>query len=84
MAKEFIYTKAKEIGKLEENTTVEIGHYKVDGKDMPDKVYLVSHFTRRNGTEEDKQKMAISDSFVTGFAIFVIAFGLIMLKICWI
>jgi hypothetical protein len=34
--------------------------------------------------EEDKQKMEISDSFVTGFAIFVITFGLIMLKICWI
>lgn len=33
-------------------------------------------------TEKDKQKMEISDSFVTGFAIFVIAFGLIMLKIC--
>ena len=30
MAKEFIYTKTKEIGKLEENATVEIGHYKVD------------------------------------------------------
>ena len=54
MAKEFIYNKVKEIGKLEENTTVEIGHYKVDGKDMPDKVYLVSHFTRRNGTEDSK------------------------------
>ena len=35
-------------------------------------------------TEEDKQKMEIRDSFVTGFAIFVIAFGLIMLKICWV
>lgn len=33
---------------------MEIGHYKVDGKDMPDKVYLVSHFTRRNGTEDSK------------------------------
>ena len=52
MAKEFIYTKTKEIGKLDENATVEIGHYKVDGKDMPDKVYLVSHFTRRKGTED--------------------------------
>lgn len=54
MAKEFIYKKIKEIGKLEENVTVEIGHYKVDGKDMPDKVYLVSHFTRKNGTEDSK------------------------------
>lgn len=48
MAKEFIYTKTKEIGKIEESTTVEIGHYKVDGKDMPDKVYLVSHFSLEN------------------------------------
>ena len=54
MAKEFIYTKTKEIGKLEENTTVEIGHYKVDGKDMPDKVYLVSHFVRKNGSKDSK------------------------------
>ena len=54
MAKEFIYNKVKEIGKLEENTTVEIGHYKVDGKDMPDKVYFVSHFTRKNGAEDSK------------------------------
>lgn len=34
--------------------------------------------------EKNKQKMEISDSFVTGFAIFVIVFGLIMLKMCWI
>lgn len=54
MAKEFIYTKVKEIGKLGETTTVEIGHYKVDGKDMPDKVYLVNHFKRKNGSEDSK------------------------------
>lgn len=54
MATEFIYNKTKEIGKLEENVTVEIGHYKVDGKNMPDKVYLVSHFKRKNGTEDSK------------------------------
>lgn len=54
MAKEFIYNKVKEIGKLKENTTVEIGHYTVDGKEMPDKVYLVSHFTRKNGSENSK------------------------------
>lgn len=35
-------------------------------------------------TEKNKKKMEISDSFVTGFAVFVITFGLIMLKICWI
>ena len=53
MAKEFVYSKTREIGTIGKNT-VEIGHYKVDGKDMPDKVYLVSHFTRRNGTEDSK------------------------------
>ena len=54
MTKEFIYSKTKEIGKLEENTTVEIGYYNVDRKDMPDKVYLVKHFARKNGTEDSK------------------------------
>ncbi len=54
MAKEFIYRKTKEVGKTDDSTTVEIGHYAVDGKDMPDKVYLVKHFTRRNGLEDCK------------------------------
>ena len=55
MAKEFIYNKTKEIGTIfGDSTTVEIGHYTVDGKDMPDKVYLVKHFTRRNGLEDCK------------------------------
>lgn len=54
MAKEFIYNKTKEIGKTDDCTTVEIGHYKVNGKDMPDKVYLVKHFARKNGTEDSK------------------------------
>lgn len=53
MAKEFIYNKVKEIGKIE-NNTVEIGHYTVDGKQMPDKVYMVTHFKRRNGSEDSK------------------------------
>lgn len=35
-------------------------------------------------TEKNRWKMEISDSFVTGFAIFVIVVGLMMLKICWI
>ena len=35
-------------------------------------------------TEKNRQKYEISDSFVTSFAIFVIVFGLIMLKICWV
>ena len=51
MAKEFIYSKVKEIGILE-SYTVEVGYYTVDGKQMPDKVYLVNHFTRKNGNEE--------------------------------
>lgn len=53
MAKEFVYSKTKEIGKLGD-MSVEIGHYTVDGKQMPDKVYLVSHFTRKNGNKESK------------------------------
>lgn len=35
-------------------------------------------------TEKNRQKYKISDLFVTGFAVFVIVVGLIMLKICWI
>jgi len=54
MAKEFKYTKTKELGKLSESTTVEIGHYTVDGKEMPDKIYLVNHFKRNNGSEDSK------------------------------
>lgn len=54
MAKEFIYKKAKELGKLNDTTTVEVGHYTVDGKEMPDKVYLVNHFKRKNDSEDSK------------------------------
>lgn len=54
MAKEFNYTKTKELGKLDDKTTVEVGHYTVDGKEMPDKIYLVNHFTRKNGSEDSK------------------------------
>ncbi len=53
MAKDFVYKKTKELGKLGD-ATVEVGHYTVDGKEMPDKVYLVNHFTRRNGNEDSK------------------------------
>lgn len=53
MTKEFVYNKTKEIGKLGDQS-VEIGHYIVDGKQMADKVYLVSHFTRKNGNKESK------------------------------
>ena len=54
MAKQFVYTKSKELGKLSESTTVEVGHYTVDGKEMPDKIYLVNHFKRKNGLEDSK------------------------------
>ena len=53
MAKEFIYTKTKEIGKLGE-TSVEIGHYTVDGKQMADKVYIVTSFTKKDGLVHSK------------------------------
>lgn len=53
MAKEFIYTKVQDLGKIG-NKTVEIGHYIVDGKVMPDKVYMVNHFTRKNGSKDSK------------------------------
>lgn len=53
MAKEFIYKKTKELGKLGD-ATVEVGHYTVDSKEMPDKIYLVNHFKRKNGSEDSK------------------------------
>lgn len=53
MAKEFNYTNTKELGKLGD-ATVEVGHYTVDGKEMPDKIYLVNHFKRKNGSEDSK------------------------------
>ena len=53
MAKEFVYTKVQDLGKIGDKT-VEIGHYTVDGKVMPDKVYMVNHFTRKNGSEDSK------------------------------
>lgn len=51
MAKEFIYSKTREIGTISKNT-VEIGHYTVDGKEMTDKVYMVTKFARKDGTEK--------------------------------
>lgn len=53
MAKEFIYNKTKELGTVN-GATIEVGHYTVDGKQMPDKVYMVTHFTRKNGSEDSK------------------------------
>ena len=54
MAKQFVYKKTKELGNLNDATTVEIGRYTVDGKETPDKIYLVNHFTRKNGSEDSK------------------------------
>ena len=53
MAKEFVYEKKQDLGKIGDKT-IEIGHYIVDGKVMPDKVYMVNYFTRKNGTEDSK------------------------------
>lgn len=52
-AKEFIYKQTKELGTIGTNT-VEIGRYVVDGKEMNDKVYMVNHFTKKDGTEGSK------------------------------
>lgn len=67
MAKEFIYNKVKELG-IVDKVTVEVGHYTVDGKVMPDKVYLVNHFTRRNGVEDYKATAicSVSDAKAIG------------------
>lgn len=51
--KEFVYNKTKEIGKLG-NATVEIGHYTVNGKEMADKVYMVTSYTKKDGSEHSK------------------------------
>lgn len=53
MAKEFIYEKVQDLGKIGDKT-IEIGHYTVDGKVMPDKVYMVNYFTRKSRVEDSK------------------------------
>lgn len=55
MAKEFIYEKVRELGKIGDKT-VEIGHYIVDGYVTTDKVYLVTNFTRKNGNGESWER----------------------------
>ena len=55
MAKEFIYTKVQDLGKIGESN-VEIGHYLVNGQVTTDKVYLVKNFTRKNGKEENWER----------------------------
>ena len=51
MAKEFVYNKVCDLGKLGDQS-VEIGHYIVDGKQMADKVYLVTGYKKKDGTEK--------------------------------
>lgn len=51
--REFVYNKVKEIGKLG-NATIEIGHYTVDGKEMADKVYMVTSYVKKDGIEHSK------------------------------
>ena len=53
MSKEFVYSKVKEIGRLGDQS-VEIGHYTVDGKQMADKVYIVTSFTKKDGLIHSK------------------------------
>lgn len=55
MAKEIIYEKVQDLGKIGDKT-VEIGHYIVDGRVTTDKVYLVTNFTRKNGKGENWEK----------------------------
>lgn len=53
MAKEFVYNKVCDLGKLGDQS-VEIGHYTVDGKQMSDKVYIVTSFTKKDGSVHSK------------------------------
>lgn len=56
--KEFKYVTTKEIGVIgdvnSDHLSVEVGHYIVDGKTMSDKVYLMTHFIKRDGTMDSK------------------------------
>ena len=68
MAKTYVYELTKEVGKVNENSTVEIGHFIVDGKVNADKVYLTTKFTRRNGSEDSNHTAlcSIADAKVIG------------------
>ena len=60
MAKTYVYELTKEVGKVNENSTLEIGHFVVDGKVNADKVYLTTKFTRRNGSEDSSHTAVCS------------------------
>lgn len=48
--KEFIYNKTRELGMLN-GSSVETGYYTIDGEAKPEKVYLITRFMRKDGTE---------------------------------
>lgn len=49
--KEFIYNKTRELGMLN-GSSVETGYYTIDGEAKPEKVYLITRFMRKDGTED--------------------------------
>lgn len=57
-AKEFEYVSTQVVGTIgkanEAHKTIEVGHFVVDGKVNADKVYLVDHFFKRDGSMSSK------------------------------
>lgn len=49
--KEFIYNKTRELGMLN-GSSVETGYYTIDGEAKPEKVYLITRFMRKDGSED--------------------------------
>lgn len=49
--KEFIYNKTRELGMLN-GSSVETGYYTIDGEAKLEKVYLITRFMRKDGTED--------------------------------
>ena len=48
--KEFIYHKTRELGMLN-GSSVETGYYTIDGEAKPEKVYLITRFMRKDGSQ---------------------------------
>lgn len=57
-SKEFKYVVTKVVGTVgkenEVHKTVEVGHFVVDGNAYEDKVYIVDHFFKRDGSIDTK------------------------------
>lgn len=57
-AKQFEYICTKVVGTIgnpaDAHKTIEIGHYVVDGKVNADKVYIIDHFFKRDGSMDSK------------------------------